>query len=154
MIKFVISGIAKLHQEGIRISKLKKKIPEEVMRICNSTGNKMVRTTKTDYILRGSKGNRKALPVNPTKLTSRSGDLSSSINAQVNQSGNTTDFKFGTWVKYGKVHELGLPVTVGKKKKTTFNMPKRPFLQPSFDKHLPDFRDKLNSMFERLYGVQ
>jgi phage gpG-like protein len=85
---------------------------------------------------KGGKGIMTDKPAHPTKLTSRTGALRSSI--RVNRGPLPHAIEVGSDLEYAAVHEEGLG-----------RYPKRPFLQPALEKASPEFSDILSRELKR-----
>lgn len=89
-------------------------------------------------IIRGGRGKGKyESPPNPTKLTSRSGDLRTSIISELEPSGLSV--RIGSRIDYSRIHELGDP---------SRNMPKRAYLEPA----LKAEEKKWDDIFARIWA--
>jgi len=163
MIKIKVEGIKALSTKAIKIKDLKHKLKDEVKNICNRFGNQIVRTSVKDYL----NGPR------PGKLGVKTGQLRSSIRFNLTEIFNSFVVSVGTDVPYARIHEEGgmtAPHIILPKKKKVLawpgpsgmifakkvnhpgsNIKARPFLRPSFEKHLPELKTNLRNILSRVY---
>ena len=98
-----------------------------------------------------SSGKGKRGPQNPKRsgpkpiLNKRSGDLYRSINRRFRARGADSSGQVGTYIDYGKTHELGLTIQNAFGKGVSIKMPKRPFVAPS----LEDNRERILASVRR-----
>ena len=146
MFNFVIKGFEGFLKKRQEYTEIKDKIPSIIQAMCDDFWGRARRLSMEKYIINGGYGS----PVDPIRITSRSGDLRKNIFGMTTLDGHKATITLGVRrnIKYARIHEYGGIATSGGGK--SYSIKERPYLTPAIEEALPKLKKDLSQIVRRL----